>query len=103
MTLRTQDDVDAALKRSYQEPVFLYKHSSTCPFNARAQGEVVKLKHDKPIYGLVVQYVKELSTGLADTLGVEHETPQVILLKDGRAAGVLSHSDITADAMLELL
>ena len=102
-TIRTQDDIDTALARSFEEAVYIYKHSHTCPFNARAQGEVVKLKHDYPIYGLVVQYVKELSNGIATTLEVEHETPQAILVKDGKAVKVLSHEAITSVAMFEAL
>lgn len=102
-TLRTSDDVQKALRHSKDEPVFIYKHSHTCPFNARAQGEVVKLKHDYPIYGLVVQYVKDVSNEIAELLDVEHETPQAILVKDGEAVAVLSHEAINADDMLSVL
>jgi len=102
-TIRTQEDISTALERSHDEAVYIYKHSHTCPYNARAQGEVVKLKHDYPIYGLVVQYVKDLSNAIAETLDVKHETPQAILLKDGKAVNVLSHEAITSEAMLEAL
>ena len=102
-TIRTSDDIRRALSHSYDEPVYIYKHSHTCPFNARAQGEVVRLKHDYPIYGLVVQYVKELSNEIAEKLDVEHETPQAILVKEGEAVAVLSHEAITAKAMLTAL
>ncbi len=99
-TIRTSDDVRKALSHSHDEPIYIYKHSHTCPFNARAQGEVVKLKHDYPIYGLVVQYVKDVSNEIAEMLDVQHETPQTILVKNGEAVAVLSHDAITSDAML---
>ena len=98
-TLKTKEDLNAWLTRSETEPVVLYKHSATCPFSARAQVEVAELKHDMPIATLVVQYAADISKEAASVLGVQHETPQVIILSKGKAKQSMSHGKITKAAI----
>lgn len=98
--LKTQDDVDAMLKASHDGPVALLKHSVACPISARGQEQFVGLEGegDPKLYAVVVQYARELSGYIAETLGVQHETPQAIILKDGEPASVFNHHRIkTAD------
>jgi bacillithiol system protein YtxJ len=52
---------------------------------------------DPPLYAIVVQYARDLSNHIAEALGVRHETPQVLLIKDGEAIYHASHYDISTD------
>jgi bacillithiol system protein YtxJ len=45
---------------------------------------------------LEVQSAREVSRELANLTGVRHETPQVIILRDGKAVWNASHFDVTA-------
>ena len=94
--LKTREDADAMLKASHQAPVALLKHSVACPISARGQEQFVGLEgeHDPKMYAVVVQYAREVSGYLAETLGVKHETPQVVVIKDGEAASVFNHYQI---------
>ena len=94
--LKTTADADAMIQASYEAPVYLLKHSIACPISARGQMEFVGLEgeDDPDLYAVVVQYARDVSTYLADALGVKHETPQAILIKDGEAADVKSHNAI---------
>ena len=94
--LKTKADADAMLEASHDAPVYLLKHSIACPISARGQMEFVGLEGDRdpPLYAVVVQYARDVSSYLAETLGVRHETPQAILIKDGEAADVKSHHAI---------
>lgn len=94
-------DADAMLEASHDGPVYLLKHSIACPISARGQMEFVGLEgnEDPPLYAVVVQYARDVSTYLAEALGVKHETPQAILIKDGEAADVKSHGSIRLDAL----
>ena len=100
-TLTTQAELDELVKRSNTEPVILYKHSVTCPISARAQEQVVELKHDIPSYAVVVQYARDLSQKVEDEFGIEHETPQVIIVKGGKAVADFSHANITTKDVRE--
>ncbi|MEP0546091.1 MAG: bacillithiol system redox-active protein YtxJ [Rhodothermales bacterium] len=99
--LQDRSDFDALLEASKQQPVALLKHSIACPISARGQREFVGLEgpDDPPLYVIVVQYARDLSNHIAETLGVRHETPQAILIKDGEAVYDASHRAISTDAL----
>ena len=101
--LVTRADADAMLAASHDAPVYLLKHSIACPISARGQMEFVGLEGDgdPPLYAVVVQYARDVSTYLADELGVRHETPQALLIKDGEAVDVKSHGSIRLAALRE--
>jgi bacillithiol system protein YtxJ len=76
----------------------LLKHGGTCPISAHARDEVTAFAaaHPEiPVYGLEVTGNRELSRSLATRLGVHHESPQILVLRDGRVAWSASHYDIT--------
>lgn len=87
-------DLDAAIAASHEKPVVVFKHSASCPFSAAAQIEVAHAKHDLDIYGIVVQYVPELKMEIAERLGVEHRSPQAIVLHKGKAVSDHWRSEI---------
>ena len=101
--LSSTADADAMLEASHDKPVYLLKHSIACPISARGQMEFVGLEGDgdPPLYAVVVQYARDVSGYLADTLGVPHETPQAVLIKDGEAVDVKNHQAIRVGALRE--
>jgi len=56
---------------------------------------------DQPIGRVVVQNHREVSNHIADRLGVTHQTPQVILVRNGKALWHASHFKITDEAMAD--
>ena len=100
-TLQTKDDLEKMLARSEEETVVLYKHSATCPVSARAQEQVVPLKHEMPVYSVVVQYARDVSEAAAETLDVTHHTPQVIIVKGREAIKHFSHEGISTEKVRE--
>jgi bacillithiol system protein YtxJ len=50
-----------------------------------------------------VQTARELSRDVASVTGIEHETPQVIVLRDGKAVWNASHFDVSAGAVAKAL
>jgi len=90
-------DVSAVLLESVAAPVLVLKHSIACPFSGSAKREVDKFLEAHPeaeVYLVVVQEQRPVSNELAERLGVRHETPQLLLLRDGRAERVWSHGAI---------
>ena len=83
--VKTSEDFQAALDASQEKPIVLFKHSSSCPFSAAAQIEVTHAKHDLDVYGMVLQYTGELKHEMAEKLGVEHQSPQAIVVYKGEA------------------
>jgi len=86
------------LTDSTNKPVIVFKHSNACSISARAYREMEKLDN---VNILEVQSARDVSRELADVAGVRHETPQVIVLRDGKAVWNASHFEVTADDVLK--
>jgi bacillithiol system protein YtxJ len=97
------DDLDRWLERSRREPVWVFKHSLTCPTSATALEEFrtfAATGGGEAGYALIeVQTARELSNELARRTGVRHESPQAMLLRDGEAVWHASHWRIRADTL----
>ena len=89
------------LTDSKQKPVIVFKHSNACSISARAYREMEKF--DGQVNILEVQSARDVSCELADLTGIRHETPQVIVLRDGKAVWNASHFDVTAGDVAKAL
>jgi monothiol bacilliredoxin len=101
------DALEAAIEESRERPVILFKHSRTCGISCEALDELrTHLEHvsSSASYKLItVQSHRHVSDVAERRLGVRHETPQAILLKDGKPVWKASHFKITADALFQAL
>ena len=93
------DELEAAIAESCERPVLLFKHSRTCGISCEALDELhahVETAEPQAAYKLItVQSHRGLSDQAARRLGIRHETPQAILLRDGRPVWTASHFRIT--------
>ena len=106
------EDLDRVLSESHTRPLLLFKHSFTCGVSAEALDElidhlnadIVAAEMPDPRYAIVtVQTHREVSNAVAARLGIRHETPQALLIRDGRVVWSASHFRVTADAMKKAL
>ncbi len=104
--LRPLEDVgqfERLLTTPDSRPLLLFKHSRSCGTSAQALDELEVHLRDETTdvrYAIVtVQTHREVSRVVARTLGVRHETPQALLIQDGRVVWNASHYRVTADAM----
>ena len=102
--------LEAAIVESRERPVLLFKHSRTCGISCGALDELhehVARNAGQPGHAsykvITVQSHRRLSDSAAERLGIRHETPQAILLRDGRPVWNASHFRITADALTRAL
>ncbi len=95
--LHTTAQLDAALRA----PVALvFKHSTRCPVSTMAYEEVRQLLRERPgapVWIVDVIGQRALSRELAARTGVEHESPQVILLAGGEVVYDASHFEVRAE------
>lgn len=97
------EDLDRLLAQTSERPLLLFKHSVTCGTSAEALDELIDhLNEDKldARYAIVtVQSHRELSNAVSARLGVRHETPQALLIRNGRVIWSASHFRVTAAAV----
>jgi bacillithiol system protein YtxJ len=106
------DTFDRLLTDSHTRPLLVFKHSYSCGISAEALDELVDhLNTDvvaagltEPQYAIVtVQTHRDLSNAVSARLGVRHETPQALLIRNGRVVWSASHFRVTAEAMKKAL
>src|SRR6266850_6730293 len=83
--------------RSRERPVVIFKHSLTCPISAAAYDQMAAFEGEVAL--IEVQRARELSTEIENRLGVAHESPQVIVLRNGQVVWNASHFRITVAAV----
>jgi bacillithiol system protein YtxJ len=104
--LHQDRDLEQILEQSKTNPVFIFKHSTQCPISAHIYEEFMAFAgsaHELPCGVVLVIENRSLSDAIAEHLDVRHQSPQAILVKDGRAAWHASHWSITADSLSEAL
>src|SRR5436190_14311232 len=103
MHLQDAAELDAAIEESRLRPVLLFKHSRNCGVSCEALDELhthLEQAGESTTYKIVtVQTHRSVSDHAAVRLGIRHETPQAILLRDGRPVWSASHFRITADSL----
>jgi bacillithiol system protein YtxJ len=91
--------VDAALAA---REFLIFKHSNRCEVSATAFAQYeafAAARPDVPTAWIDVVAERPWSLRVADASGIEHESPQAILVRDGRVAWHASHSAITRKSL----
>ncbi len=89
-------------KSSYERPLVIFKHSTRCSISSMAKS---RLERSTPPEGIDFYYLdlirhRTISNKLAEDYDVWHESPQVLLIKDGACIYDESHNGITMDNIL---
>lgn len=87
------------MANSTQQPFLIFKYSMTCSASLTAKKEMQKMITDLPVYLVVVQQDREVSAAIAQDLGVRHESPQVLIIKNGKGTWQATHYHIKKDAV----
>jgi len=100
--------LDAAIAESCVRPVLLFKHSRYCGVSCEALDELqthIETRGTGAVaYKMItVQTHRRVSDAASQRLGLRHETPQAILLRDGKVVWNASHFRITATQLDQAL
>ena len=92
------EDVDRVISASKARPVFVYKHSSRCGVSIVAQQRILEYlkgaSGDASFYHVDVLTARPLSDAIAQRLGIHHQSPQLILIRDGEVVWDASHGAV---------
>ena len=102
--LQLMGQLDELTAHSNEKPVLIFKHSTRCSISrfALKQFENEFELHDSiDAYFLDLITYREISNEIAARFGVQHQSPQLLLIKEGKAIFDASHSDIDAGVLKE--
>jgi bacillithiol system protein YtxJ len=89
------DGLDRLFEQSFDQPVVVLKHSTTCGISSGVYREVGLVPVDVNV--IVMQTHRDVSNAIASRTGIRHESPQAFVLRDGKAVYHASHYDIEAE------
>lgn len=97
-----ESDLDQLFTQSAEQPVILFKHSLTCPISHAAYEEMSNMTKDE-IALVIIQDARLVSNEIEKRTGIRHESPQAIIVSDGKVAWHASHYDITKASVTRAL
>lgn len=104
--LNEEGQLKDIIAESHNQDVLIYKHSTRCGISGMALGRLERgwseELTDIKTYFLDLIAFRDLSNQVAQTFEVYHESPQVILIRAGKAIYNDSHMGISAEALLSL-
>jgi len=85
----------------------IFKHSTRCSVSSMAKRRFELdwevLPAETSLYFLDLISYRDISAQIAETFQVHHESPQILLIKNGDCVLDASHSDISADEVAEVI
>lgn len=89
--------------RSAGRPQLIFKHSTRCSTSAVVKGRLERAKKPETIdfYYLDLLSYRPVSNKIADLFRIDHESPQVLLIRNGECIYDESHMGITMDDIVD--
>ncbi|MCB0600683.1 MAG: bacillithiol system redox-active protein YtxJ [Saprospiraceae bacterium] len=98
--LINDNQIDQIVEDSFQVPVFIFKHSRRTSISSialhRLESEWPFIRQNHKAYYLDVQKNGQISRMVAESFGVHHESPQLLVILNGECVYDASHLDIQA-------
>jgi len=98
-----EEQVKQIVNKSQLKPQVIFKHSTRCSISAVALQRLQKSTQpsDVDFYFLDLLSNRQLSNKIADVFQVAHESPQVLVIRDGQCVYEESHLGISMNEIVD--
>lgn len=104
LPLNSLSQLDEIDQKSQTSPVVIFKHSTSCSISGMSKMRLEgKWDLENDAYYLDLLNYRPISLALAERYQVHHESPQILLIKNGECIYDASHFDITVEELKEAL
>ncbi len=84
---------------SFEQPQVLFKHSTRCSISNAALGRLERNWKNEEFSGITTYYLdllkyRDVSNAIAERFQIAHESPQVLVIKNGICIYHVSHTEI---------
>lgn len=104
-TLTSLSQLEEVMHQSHSTPQIIFKHSTRCIISKMALSQfeenIGAIPADATLLLLDLLSHRDISNAIAAQLSVHHESPQVIVIKNGNALFHESHHSIDAASVAE--
>ena len=105
ITLQSESQLEDILKNSALRPQVIFKHSTRCSTSALVKNRLERASQpqDKNIefYYLDLLNHRPISNKIAETFRIHHESPQVLIIRNGECIYNESHLGISMDEIAD--
>lgn len=98
INIKSADDFYALLESSVSQPQIIFKDSTTCGISAHAKERLKNgfelIEGKAGFHYLDLLALRPVSNLIAQELGIIHQSPQIIIIKNKKAVYTVSHHAI---------
>ena len=103
ISLTNEGQLEDIVKQSNTIPCLIFKHSTRCNISSMAKVRLEKgwdfdANDMKPFYLDLISF-RNVSEAIAEKFGIYHESPQVLLIRNGECTYDASHLDISVEEL----
>ncbi|MEI8074124.1 MAG: bacillithiol system redox-active protein YtxJ [Bacteroidota bacterium] len=101
--LTSEDQLSTISSLSTERPQVIFKHSTRCSISSMALSRLERSEPSDKVdfYYLDLIKYRTISAEIAEKYQVAHESPQILLIKNGNCTYEESHMGINMDEILE--
>lgn len=98
--IQSEQDLENAVKKSYQQKIAIFKHSTSCFISKTVlknfEKEIESVEENNTVlYFLDLLAYRNLSNKIAEDFNIRHESPQLLVIENGKVINNASHQNIS--------
>ncbi|RNA62407.1 bacillithiol system redox-active protein YtxJ [Chryseobacterium nematophagum] len=102
--IESEDDLKNAIDQSFHHKIALFKHSTSCFISKMVlknfERDFESIEVDTDMYFLDLKAHRSISNKIAEEFEIRHESPQLLVLENGKVINNASHEDISINQIL---
>lgn len=100
--------LDEIIEASHNQPKLLFKHSTRCSISSMALNRLVRSWDENETSQLAPHYLdliahRDVSNAISDKLDIQHQSPQLLIVSDGKVIYDASHMEINYSEVIKVL
>lgn len=101
IALENEEQLHAIQEHSFDHPVVIFKHSTRCSISSVVKSRLERAEEPEgtEFYYLDLIRYRSISNRIAEMYKVEHESPQVLVIRNGECIYDESHTAITMEEL----
>ncbi|AZA57616.1 bacillithiol system redox-active protein YtxJ [Chryseobacterium shandongense] len=102
--IQSEEDLKKAIEHSFNQKIAIFKHSTSCFISKTVlknfEKEIENSDRKPELYFLDLLAHRSISNKIAADLNIRHESPQLLVIENGKVVNSASHQHISADQIV---
>ena len=103
--IESEEDLAKAIEKSYSKKIAIFKHSTSCFISKTVlknfEKEIENIDQKVELYILDLLANRTISKKISSDFVISHESPQLIVIENGKAIDNASHQDISTSLIAQ--